>query len=511
MKLSWKGKSLLDHLWGPTGSVLFHVLVFAVIVKFAVSTTEHVAPPVEVFMKDIEAPQDLDKVFKEVDKLQDIPTVVDAVAPPEVSIDQEPPQVDALGSEGSGGAAGDAAGGDGQDLSQFTIMEAVSPLKFRGLYASRSASGRKEALGKFSGGLGEQTEYSVKKSLVWLKKHQYPDGSWGPQYRVAMTGLALLTFMAHGETTSSEEYGDAIRRGLRFLLKSQKNGVFVGGGPVYDSRMDVSQISVYEHAIGTYAVCEAYGLTGIPFLKIAMEDAVQVIIDGQHEGGSWDYGYRHGGDANMDVSVAGWHLQALKAAAGSGAENQGLKTSIENGIRGLKAMTDKAGSGMFRYSTRLEAPPNLTMTGVAVLCMELAGHAMDAESRAGIRVLQDMSCRWTKGGEANQDLRGTGEWPLYAWYYITQARFHQGGKTWMIWNRQFAPMLCSVQNPDGSWCAAPQSIEARFGPVYCTTLAALMLEVYYRFLPTYQPIEVDTGKPSKDQPKEDEEITIKFG
>jgi hypothetical protein len=28
------------------------------------------------------------------------------------------------------------------------------------------------------------------------------------------------------------------------------------------------------------------------------------------------------------------------------------------------------------------------------------------------------------------------------------------------------------------------------GPVYATTLAALSLQVYYRFLPTYKPIEV---------------------
>ena len=29
-------------------------------------------------------------------------------------------------------------------------------------------------------------------------------------------------------------------------------------------------------------------------------------------------------------------------------------------------------------------------------------------------------------------------------------------------------------------------------PVYATTLAALTLQVYYRFLPTYKPIETET-------------------
>ena len=62
------------------------------------------------------------------------------------------------------------------------------------------------------------------------------------------------------------------------MLRSQRDGMFVGGGVGYPV-----QISSYEHAIGAYAISEAYGLTSIPFLKAAMEDAVQVIIDGQNE------------------------------------------------------------------------------------------------------------------------------------------------------------------------------------------------------------------------------------
>lgn len=147
------------------------------------------------------------------------------------------------------------------------------------------------------------------------------------------------------------------------------------------------------------------------------------------------------------------------------------------------------------------------MTGVAVLCMQLVGHALDAEARAGIQVLMGLPCMWTKGPE---DLRGTGRWPLYAWYYITQARFHQGGKSWVTWNKQFAPILCNMQNPDGSWCPAPDSSEAGYGPVYCTTLTALMLEVYYRFLPTYKPIETEKVKPIEKE-TQDDEIVIKFG
>jgi hypothetical protein len=33
----------------------------------------------------------------------------------------------------------------------------------------------------------------------------------------AMTGLAILTFLAHGETPSSEEFGETVTKGVQYL------------------------------------------------------------------------------------------------------------------------------------------------------------------------------------------------------------------------------------------------------------------------------------------------------
>mgnify|MGYP000030778279 CR=1 FL=1 len=498
--MDWRVRRILDNLWGPTGSILIHIVILVILATYVQIERPRQDEGIEAIVIEPTPMEELEKLTEELQKMEDLPQVVDVVTPPTVSLDQEPPAVDALGT------TGDAA----MDLSDFNMLETVSPVQFKGIIAGRSAAGRAEGLGKYSGGLGEQTERAVLKALAWLRDHQYPDGSWGPHYRAAMTGLALLAFLAHGETTASPEYGDAIRRGLRYLLRIQKDGWFRTGGPHWGPAQAPPQIHCYEHAIATYAISEAYALTGIPYLRIAMEDAVQVILDGQHEGGSWDYGYARGPDANMDVSLAGWHLQALEAALNAGAENRGLRTAIDTGIRGLTVLFDNS-SGLFRYSTReRHGAPNVPMTGVAVLCMQLTGHAMDAEARAGVKALQNVPFRWTKTDPStpNLDLRQVGAWPIYSWYYITQARFHQGGATWVSWNRQFAPTLCAMQNPDGSWGPAPASVEGTFGPVYCTALNALMLTVYYRFLPTYQPIKVEEKPP---EPSKEEEFVIRFG
>ena len=76
-------------------------------------------------------------------------------------------------------------------------------------------------------------------------------------------------------------------------------------------------MALYSHPIRTYALCEAYTMTKIPKLKEYAKRAAEVIIKGQNESGGWAYGY--GKDfAHTDLSVTGWNIQALKAAALTG-------------------------------------------------------------------------------------------------------------------------------------------------------------------------------------------------
>ena len=81
---------------------------------------------------------------------------------------------------------------------------------------------------------------------------------------------------------------------------------------------------------------------------------------------------------------------------------------------------------------------------------------------------------------------------LYAWYYHTQACLMFGGSAWQKWNRWFQDEIVNAQNPDGSWpepggkAHGPQHGNNKTGQVYRTTLCILMLEVFYRYMPTTQ-------------------------
>ena len=355
-----------------------------------------------------------------------------------------------------------------QDAEGIEIRNKVrSPLILPIELGSRSGPPREKALNTHAGSMGARTEAAVEKALNWLKTNQQADGSWGPN-TIALTGLSLLTFLAHGETTSSTNYSRTVENAIRFLLAKQRaNGTFVNVN---------TQEGPYEHGIASYAMCEAYGLTRIPELKPAMEKAVQVILNGQQPGGGWDYRYSKGG--RRDTSVAGWQIQALKAALIAGAENPDIRKSLAKAADDLKKACDPV-TGKFHYTDR-SSQTSESITGVAVLCLDLIGQGDSKEARQGLSALTKALCKW----------EAAPEWAMYGWYYITQAKFQEGGSEWKRWNNQFARAFTGSQNKDGSW-TAPKEDERKYGPAYSTTLAALTLQVYYRFLPTYKAIEID--------------------
>ena len=144
--------------------------------------------------------------------------------------------------------------------------------KFGGRFSGRKSKG--------AGG-GRGTEQALKDALEWLKAHQSPDGSWdcdgftnscgeigagvceGPgqeTHDVGVTGLALLAMMGDGNTTERGHYQDVVKRGVKWLREQQD----------YDTGLigeDTSHDFIYDHAIATLAICEAYYFGKSPLIK----------------------------------------------------------------------------------------------------------------------------------------------------------------------------------------------------------------------------------------------------
>ncbi len=339
-----------------------------------------------------------------------------------------------------------------------------------GVFAGRNgATARRKAAMKTGG--TEKSEKAVVAGLRWLKQHQNPDGSWSDEFKPAMTGLALLAFLGHGELPESPEFGPTVKRSLDWVLAR---------GQEFDGRMSLTKdgfggnAGVYEHGIVTYAMGEYYSMTKDERFEPLLKKAVGYIVDGQTPVGGWDYGYAKG--PRNDLSVAGWQIQALKAAHLTGLAIPGVDEALDRAMPFLKSW--QGNEGGFGYT---KAENRLSLTGVGVLCTYFWKEDKDRVVKEGIAFLLGKAEVKYKGGKSEAD--------LYAWYYHTQACLMFGGSAWSKWNRMFQDEIADNQSPDGSWpptpgAHGPQPKPNGAGPCYRTTLCILMLEVFYRYMPS---------------------------
>lgn len=317
------------------------------------------------------------------------------------------------------------------------------------------------------------SEQAVVNALRWLQKVQNPDGTWGKQYPGAMTGLSLLCYLGHGETpATSREFADTVNNAINALFDAGKKeqGVLVLRGNGIDGN------GAYEHAIATYALCEAYTMTKDERLAPVVKQAVEYILKGQGADGGWTYAYSK--KIPSDTSVSGWQIQALKAAKLTGLPIDGIPAALDNSMKNLDRVFNPK-NGSFGYNN--PGDRTYSLTGVGVLCKVFWQGRDDPKVRAGIKdIMAGPPVDYT-GPKAN----------LYAWYYNTQACFMAGGVAWEKWNRMFQDDIVKHQLPDGSWQPTKSNETGGLGPadnlegqLYRTCLCTLMLEVYYRYLPT---------------------------
>jgi hypothetical protein len=315
-----------------------------------------------------------------------------------------------------------------------------------------------------------RSEETVLSGLRWLKANQNPDGSWSREFQPAMTGLALLCFLGHGELQNSPDFGSTVRSAIDWVLAR---------GTEFQGRMSLTRNGwggndgVYQHGILTYAIAEYFTMTRDERFEPLLRQAIGYIVAGQNPLGGWDYGFAKG--PRNDLSVTGWQIQALKAAHLSGLGIDGVDAALDKSMSFLKRWQGPEGG--FGYD---KPGDRASLAGVGVLCTYFWRAEKDRAVRDGIEYL--LGKTEVKYRSATAD--------LYAWYYSTQACLMFGEPAWSKWNRRFQDEVVAAQSPDGSWpptrggAGELQKKLSGAGPVYRTAMCVLMLETFYRYIPT---------------------------
>ena len=378
---------------------------------------------------------------------------------------------------------------------QDTVAFVKSPVTMKSMTGSRTPGSIGAATRGGSGYGDPTTEAAVMKVLWWLKATQNSDGSWNG-VKPAATGLALLTFLAHGEFPGSpspykRDFGPVVENGLNYLCGLVSVG---GDGLAHMQGVDGNE---YAFLIATYALCEAYGMTKNPNCREAAEVCLERIVKGQSPTGGWDYKINPQSTRD-DMSFAGWALQALKAGKMAGMHPEGLEECIKKAVRCLQTRNFK--NGGFNY-TAGGNPTGLTATGC--LAMQLLGYGNKPEVTSALDYMREWKPTFDKDKLAPKE---QGVCPQYYCYYATQCKYQAGMKqgatktdesTWFAWNaamkKLYPSSIIDLEEKVLDWTGKghkqgyyQNNDNHTTRPVMDTCLAALQLMVYYRYLPTTQ-------------------------
>lgn len=354
----------------------------------------------------------------------------------------------------------------------------------KGGLSARTPQGRIEYGNKY--GATVQSEQAVDAALRWLALHQRPNGSWSfdlhldpcngqcrdskkggetPTPSTAATGLALLAFLGAGHTHHGDgPYAETVRRGIYYLRS-------VAGEA--EAGYDWQQGSMYGHGIALMALAEALAMTsqeghGDSDLKQLVARGVSFTAVAQHENGSW--GYVPGSPG--DTTVTGWQVLSLIAAKRSDID---LRTHTLGDAKRFVMSTCTDRDYWFGY----KGPPGEpTTTAIGLTLMLYLGESPD----------------YTPFYDAIGDLarRGPTLTNVYHDYYGTLALHHCRHHDWDSWNTKLRDHLVATQaksgHEAGSW-HFPDRWGDIGGRLYTTAMCAMILEVYYRYLPLYGPID----------------------
>jgi len=378
-----------------------------------------------------------------------------------------------------------------EEVTEAIVVEEVQdgPIELGG-----GAGGRYGGRGGRAGAKAP-TDEAVDAGLKWLAAHQDENGRWdcdgfmkhdGPGdvctgagnavHDVGATGLALLAFLGSGNTLRSGPYKEQVKKGVKWLRSQQQiNGLF-GSNASHDF--------IYDHAIATYAMCEAYGLSNYKLLQSCAQQGLDYLESHRNPYAVWRYQPR--GNDN-DTSVTSWCLMALKSG-----EFFGLKinpNALKLGLAYLDQVTTADGrcgytqrgevSSRMPGAHKVNFPPDKceTLTAAGLWCrffLDQNPKDTPVMKAAADRILAS-PVMWDEDA---------GTIDHYYWYYATYAMYQMGGRYWQRWAHRMLPEITKHQRKEGhaagSW--DPSGVWGESGGrIYSTALMTLTLQAYYRY------------------------------
>ena len=375
--------------------------------------------------------------------------------------------------------------------------------------------------------LANKAQDAVDKGLAWLKKEQKPNGSWvndvgyklNYSYEVTrrngdhpgVTAICCLAYMAAGNMPGRGEYGETVRKGLKFVLSCIADR---GGVPGFCTN---DGTRMYSHAFATLFLAEVLGMANLSSededeVRKKLRLAVDMIVQSQNAQGSWRYA-PNAQDADMSICVC--QMQALRAARNVGMrvppttierarayiarsyQNYGRSgsNSGEGNARPYLTQPNHFRDGTFLYQNDQDDGSRFswTLCAAGVCALQQAGNYDSFLDAAGDRIYLHPSIYYLRSQlpySADAIRRSAGRLNLpfsyfYGHYYASQAIYQYSRKypeVWPQWLTDIRTKFVALQRPDGDY----GYWEDQIGRHYATGMSCLILQIHQEFLPIFQ-------------------------
>ncbi len=311
---------------------------------------------------------------------------------------------------------------------------------------------------------------SVKRGLDYLARSQGPEGNWpasqdGVQYPVSMASLAGMAMLASGSTPSRGPYASNIAKTVQYVLShAQKSGLIC-------SPVEFEGRSMYGHGFAMLFLGTVHGMENDDRVRQRIAKTITAGIDltsrGQSPLGGWTYTPGAGDEGSVTVT----QVQGLRAAQNAGFTVP--NATIERAIRYLELC--RTPEGGIRYSYGSGPETRLPISAAAVATLYNAGEYDSPLAQACLDYVRREFDR-----QKNDFSKGGGH-DYYAHLYAAQAFYQAGDDSWDDYFPTARDQIISQQDQTtGLWQGDG------IGPIYGTSIALIVLQLPYKFLPIYQ-------------------------
>lgn len=307
---------------------------------------------------------------------------------------------------------------------------------------------------------------SIKRGLDYLAKQQTAGGSFqttqdGSTYPVSMTSLAGIAFLANGNTTSRGPYADQVRKATEYVLsQAQDNGLIAAGSE--------NGRPMYGHGFSLLFLSSVFGMETDAKVRAriakVVKNGIQLTSSGQSPMGGWIYTPGGGDEGSVTVT----QMQGLRAAHNAGFTVP--KGTIQNAVRYLELCQTPEGG--IRYSYNSGGDTRLPISAAAITCLYSAGEYESPLAEECMEYVYGQFKKQKSGFRSGHS--------FYLNLYAAQAFYQAGDEYWNAYFPGQRDTLIKSQISNGSWNGDG------VGPVFGTSVALIVMQLPYKYLPIYQ-------------------------